>query len=291
MTSAAEEREERADGHEKELPNQEAATARSWAALVEAVKTPLGFFTLIVVALQAIMCVSLRNLIPPDSTWLIGGTLLLLIGLVGTVSVLAVWRPEALGLRMPGSRGLAASPAPAECIRELTKPLIVCASTSEFEERSRRFEKDAKLVKSLSRTRHEVHRRMTEQTLRNLFLSKGEIAILHLCASLDEENRIVRLDESGSMEASALIALLTQAKTSLLILATCNSVEFAAKISHKCNVIASTSPIADDRFIAWLEGFYALLSQGHSVCYACNMARDAANVPIVLPMRQDFKIA
>jgi hypothetical protein len=281
-------------GHDESRTGKESEDSRPRTSLVQAVKTPLGFFALVVVVMQAILCVSLRDLKQPDSTYLIGGMLVVLIGLVGIVSLLAVRHPDAVGLRSPRSQGIATPPVNDDCVKQLTDPLVICASTSEFEERSRRFERDSKLVKSLSRTKHEVHRGITEQSLRNLFMKKKEITIFHLCASLDDEQKSLRLDGGSSMEVGALIALLTQAKTSLLVLATCDSVEFAARISYRCsircNVIASTKPIEDDRFLAWLEGFYTLLGRGHSVCHAYDVARDAANVPIVLLMRQDFRI-
>ncbi len=80
--------------------------------ILQAVRTPLGFFVLLVLIVEVILGLVTGLSSGTDRTYLIFGMLALIFLLVGIVSIIAVFRPEALyGRRPPVTRRPAASPA------------------------------------------------------------------------------------------------------------------------------------------------------------------------------------
>lgn len=76
-----------------------------WTAIIEAIKTPLGFYALIVLAAEAIMATAVPFTEGIDRTLLVSGMLGILGILIAVVSVFAYIRPEALrGLSVHGVR-------------------------------------------------------------------------------------------------------------------------------------------------------------------------------------------
>jgi hypothetical protein len=77
----------------------------------------------------------------------------------------------------------------------------------------------------------------------------------------------------------------------LVILATCDSITLAAKVSRTSNIIAATSVMEVKDFVDWEKVFYRMLAQGHSLSRAYEIARATTNAPMVLLMKQDFTLA
>ena len=76
--------------------------------IIQTVKTPLGFFTLVVLIVEGILGVITANLSQgADRTYLILGMLLLIFLLVVIVAIFALFRPEALSGKRPSSEAKA----------------------------------------------------------------------------------------------------------------------------------------------------------------------------------------
>jgi hypothetical protein len=80
-----------------------AAREGARAGLVRSVQTPLGFFVLVVLVVEAILGVVVAATTDFDRSVTIGGMLVIIAGLVATVAFLAYYRPEALRGDRPGS--------------------------------------------------------------------------------------------------------------------------------------------------------------------------------------------
>src|SRR5271166_917339 len=77
-------------------------SASNRAAIIRAVKTPLGFFVLVVLAVEAIFGIASSFCLGPERSWLIVAMIALIFCLIGIVALLAYSRPEALqGHRAP----------------------------------------------------------------------------------------------------------------------------------------------------------------------------------------------
>lgn len=74
--------------------------------LVQTVKTPLGFFTLVVLVVEAILGVTANFSQGIDRTYLIIGMLFLIFSLIIIVSIFAFFRPEALSGKRPNDQML-----------------------------------------------------------------------------------------------------------------------------------------------------------------------------------------
>lgn len=88
---------------------------RSRVSVINAVQTPLGFFTLGVLVVEVLIGIVAAGLSEPARAYLGGGMLLLLFMLIGIVAYLAYDRPEVL-------RGEASAPAAPVAIKE--KPAV-----------------------------------------------------------------------------------------------------------------------------------------------------------------------
>ena len=73
--------------------------------LIESVKTPLGFFTLTVLVVEAILGIVAGSSQGQDHTNLVNGMIVLIFFLVVIVAGLAIFRPEAVGGKRPVANG------------------------------------------------------------------------------------------------------------------------------------------------------------------------------------------
>ncbi len=93
-----------------------------WANIIYAVRTPLGFFALVALSIEAIFAILASQADPPESTYLIFGMTGVFILLLLLVAILAVWRPEALsGLRPLKDAPIDESPEPAKSVEKIAE--------------------------------------------------------------------------------------------------------------------------------------------------------------------------
>ena len=86
---------------ERRMTQQTSNTSASRVDIIQMVKTPLGFFTLIVLVVEVILGISANLSQGADRTYLIIGMLILIFLLVIIVAGLAFFRPEALSGKRP----------------------------------------------------------------------------------------------------------------------------------------------------------------------------------------------
>jgi len=111
-------------GHDINLPSPQQTLTQLRVALIESVKTPIGFFALIALIAEAILGTAAIFIDRPEKTYLVVSMIILVFLLVILVALFATFRPEALsGLRPP--RALPSSdearPDPALRIDDIAK--------------------------------------------------------------------------------------------------------------------------------------------------------------------------
>ena len=103
-----------------------------WASIIGAVKTPLGFFALTVLAAEAIigLTIATSGLNEDHKFWLISAMLALLFLMIALVGAIAVWKPGSLSPEM-GEVALKAEAAALKARQEAAKALNVSTQLQE----------------------------------------------------------------------------------------------------------------------------------------------------------------
>ena len=255
--------------------------------IVNTVQTPLGFFVLVVLVVEALLGV-FAAIDTVNRDVIVAGMLGLILVLVGVVAFLAYRRPEAL-------LGARPAEAPKETkavseVMQLRKPRFLCAATPEF--MSMGFEQDSKLLQGLFGRRARVVGNLDAETLRKL-LTTERFDVVHLLAFVDPSDGSLVLDRDNPqarIPARGLANLLEVCNARLIVLAVCDSIVLAAHVSRHTNVIAATTNMEVEAFIQWASCFYDLMARGHSLAHAYDVARSTTDTPMVLLMKQDLTV-
>jgi hypothetical protein len=261
------------------------ARSNSRAGLIQTVQTPLGFFTLVVLIVEAILGATAGLAKAPAQSLLISAMIILIFALVIIVSLFAYYRPGALqGVREePLPRIDAGSGAPA--VQLFPKPKILCAASEQFEKLG--FDQDISAIDSSFPRCSVVIRGLSCDALRKA-LTEKEYQIIHLSTLVDLQNGALIFSQQDQITAEGFAKLIEFSQTGLVVLASCESVVLAAKISRVANMIAATSSMTVEEFVQWEECFYALLSRGQSLSRSFDIARATTVAPMVLLMKQDI---
>jgi CHAT domain len=216
-----------------------------------------------------------------DRAYLIVGMFLILFLLIFIVAGLAVWRPEALSAQRPR---LVSSTSPEDVSKHIKNPKVLCASTKQFE--SLGFEEDVRLLKDHFKNT-EVKHGLTSNSLKSLLATK-EYDVIHLLAYVEPQSGNLVFSENDSLTSLGFAELIKISKAHLVILATCDSVDLAARVARTTNIIASTAIMQTKDFIEWAEMFYQLLfKKKYPISQAYEIATSTSNAPVVLLMKQD----
>jgi hypothetical protein len=263
----------------------EPAQARERIDIIRTVQTPLGFFVLVVLVVEAILGVTAAS----DSSnraVLVAGMLGLIFLLVGIVAFMAYRRPEALlGVRPPEqAQGVTGTPG----VQQVKDPRVLCAAAPKFMPNG--FERDTEILRKVFGRRVRVAGNLKAETLRHLLTSE-EFDIVHLAVYVDPSDGALVLDGGNQQErisAQGLANLLEVCKAKVIVLAVCDSIILAAHVSRQANVIAATTTMRVEPFIQWATCFYNLLARGHALSRAYDIARATTDTPMVLLMKQDL---
>lgn len=258
------------------------ASSVSREGIIQTVQTPLGFFVLVVLVIEVIFGIIAELSEGTDRTALIVGMLVLIFALVGIVAGMAIWRPEGLKGARPKLDEALTSVGPD--VTHILKPKILCASTSQFEELG--FDDDIATIEHFFKRVHIEHN-LSSGRLRSL-LTERQFDILHLLSFVEPQEGSLVLSSTDRLSSEGFTSLLEVCRAHLVVLASCDSIDLAAKASRRANVIAATTIMRTDDFIQWAECFYGLLSRGHSLSRAYDIARTTTNAPMVLLMKQDI---
>ncbi len=254
------------------------------ANIIRAIETPLGFFSLVVLTVEVLFSIIALMSKELERTLLIVGMLVLIFVLVAIVVFLAVWRPESLSGQRPipiVSERLESIPQ----VLRIQKPKILCASTPQFEKLG--FERDVEIIRKISLGSVQVEHDLNSSQFQNLLIRK-KFDVIHLLAYIEPSNSNLVFSEGDSLTYEAFAQLIKICQAQLVVLASCDSIDLAARVSRTTNIIAATTIMQTNDFIKWAELFYQLLAQGHSLARAYDIATVTAIAPMVLLMKQDM---
>ena len=77
----------------------------------------------------------------------------------------------------------------------------------------------------------------------------------------------------------------------LVVLATCNALYTASRVSRFANVVAASGDIAVDVIVGWQKAFYGGLGAGQSLFNSYELANAVSTAPVVLHLKKDFVVA
>ena len=250
--------------------------------IIRAVETPLGFFVLIVLVVEAIFGVACGFATDGQRTYLIAAMILLIFSLVGIVASMAYCRPEALR----GER-FVPSPKPQEGQWEdsvIVDPKLFCVGTLAFEELG--IQDDVAVLQSEFPGSVQLLRRATSDGVRDA-LTAARYDIVHLTGMVDRTSGFFIFGEQDHLRPEGLCNLIEVTEAKLVILATCDSLSLGEKLARITNMVAATRNVTIDDMINWEKCFYRLLAQGIPLSRAYDVATSTTNAPMVLMLRKD----
>jgi hypothetical protein len=169
-------------------------------------------------------------------------------------------------------------------VDRVEKPVVLCAATPAFEGLG--FADDVQIL-SRSFSAVQVEHDISASRLRAV-LAKNRFDIIHLLGYVEPRLGTLRFEDNAELSSEGFAELVEVCGARLVVLASCDSIDLAAKVSRKSNVIAATTSMDVAGFAAWAECFYDLLSNGHSLSRAHDVARVTTSAPLVLLMKQDL---
>ena len=264
-------------------PTTNTENALSRASIVQTIKTPLGFFALVVLTVEVIFGIVAVMSAGLDRTYLIVGMLLIILLLIFIVAFLAAWRPESLIGERP-KRTIPTLPEDITTRIHIKNPKVLCASTDKYEVLG--FEDDIRTLKAYFRNT-DVKHSLTSNGFKSL-LSTNNYDVIHLLAYVEPQSGNLVFSENDSLTSVGFAELIKISKAHLVVLATCDSIDLAARVARTTNIIGSTATMETKDFIEWADFFYRLLSQKYSISQAYDSATSTSNAPVVLLMKQDI---
>lgn len=161
---------------------------------------------------------------------------------------------------------------------------ILCASTAQFEALG--ADQDCAI---LERNYPGTVTRIQGAALSDLrdALALGSFEIVHLLGYVDPKSGDFQFSEGERLPAAGLLKLLERAKTELLFLATCDSLNLGAMLSRAVTVIAASDSVDAAKMINWERCFYRLLGSGASVTESYDVAQTTTELPMRLLLRSD----
>jgi len=185
-------------------------------------------------------------------------------------------------------------------IEIIKTPKVLCACSRQYFTLS--FQNDVELIKSetikISAQISELHG--TDSKGLTTALMDSTFDLVHLSAYVDPKTGEIFFNDVGadgtapdgitidSMSAASFARLIEVAKVKLVILATCDSLILAAKLSRITNMVAATDSVRVDDILKWELGMYKCLSKGISLSNAFETARAMSTAPMLLLLRKDF---
>jgi|GEM_PF-3480143 len=268
----------------------------SRVSIINTVQTPLGFFVLVVLIVEAILGITASSSSGNDKTFLIGGMLALIFLLVLIVSGMAVFKPPSLYGKAPTTQTNVVISSVSQDILAGTQivkqpKILLASSMSDLKQ----LQNELQLLQAAFPKSIVAKSDLTSSSFLELLrLNKYDIVQLNATVRVDGS---VEFKTKDAITGDALVRYLELHNTSLLILTSCNSVPLAAKLAAKINMIAATGNLPNDVFKQWQKVFYGLLSDGYLLSKAYRLAnyglqvieKDVEGTPlsILLVMKQD----
>lgn len=159
-------------------------------------------------------------------------------------------------------------------VKVIENPKILCAASEQYAQMDIGFDRDVKILESAFPNLVTVEKALTQKRLRELLITES-FDIIHLVLAVDPNrgnlifSKIASttdyIDDKPSpdyMPPEGFSALLAESKTSLVVLACCESLFLAVKVAEVANMVASETIIQDEEVANWEECFYGLITKG-----------------------------
>jgi hypothetical protein len=256
------------------------------ATIIQTVSTPLGFFVLVVLVVEALIGLLAGLSTSADRPAIVNVMVGLIVMLTAVVALLAYFRPEAL----KGDRAAAlAATLPLDSeIMLVKKPKVLVAATSDFRGHDLSAEQESAALVGKDRT--QVTMRIEAGHLREM-LVKQKFDIVHLVAFADQASGKLKFEDNEYMQPAGLVELIKFCQARLVVLAACDSLSLGANLSRITNVVAASAELHDKEIAAWAKCFYEILAQGHPLSNAFDASRSAASAGLVLLLKQDVRFS
>jgi hypothetical protein len=266
-----------------------AGDKKDWPSVIrESAKTPPAFFSLALLVTEGILTIAAGQLDGQDRTFLVIGMVVALFSVIAIITYLTirhpwVWDPKG----QP-----AGQPIPDPEIEQIKKPSILCISTQEYDAKG--FARGVAIVERTMGKGIRLHKRIVIQREANFSewrqtMLSGQFEIVHIAAQVDAKDGSIDFGNNQRITASGFQELVIEAKTRLVVLATCDSIALGAAVSRITNMIASTASLGMEPFFQWAEAFYLKLAQGAPLSRAYEVAmRTTIGAPMVLLLKKDI---
>jgi len=177
---------------------------------------------------------------------------------------------------------------------EVSQRRILCVASSQYSQA--RFTADMEYIHSFF-SKGEVTQAhgVNAEQFENYFSPDAFWDIVHLGVFVDKENQNMLFDpDSGtdkrsSLRIEAIENMIKGCGARLVVIITCDSLGFGARLARFTNVIAGHQPIAAGAAISWAKVFYQFLASGKSVSQAFNTAQDRADPGLLLLAHKDVR--
>jgi hypothetical protein len=268
--------------------------------IIDVVKTPLGFFVLVILVLETLFGVIIysSNIHQEVRSGLLISTFAFILILVVLVAAMAIFKPQSLS----ATRSITVITSPrrsrsTSTIETIEKEEIYCASTPQWKQFA--FEEDVKAIKKSFGKKVTVEYQLSSGVLGNLLTQKG-FSIIHVVGHVDRNNGDMIFSEINlkterplssqvdRIDADGFSSLVVNANVHLVVLATCYSLLLAVRLSRYTNVVSPNGYVEGRDVARWSEYFYRLLSQGKPLSKAHEDATRITNVPMYLIIKRDF---
>ncbi len=174
-------------------------------------------------------------------------------------------------------------------IREVLLNQALCLASSQYSQS--RFDKDIEYIHSFLPQRVTHERGVSAAHFQEYFDAKNW-DIVHLGIFVDKQRMLFDTTSAGiheSLSFEAVEGMIKDCGASLVIIITCDSLNFGDRLARFTNVIAGHQAIAPGPAIDWAKIFYRALSRGVPLFQAFNKAQDAADPGLILLSRRDIR--
>jgi len=197
----------------------------------------------------------------------------------------------------------AVPPGAASAIERIEEPRILCAASPQYAQPSLGFDLDVAVLEQVFGTQRVVVERALSRRRLSDLLSTQRFDIVHLVAGVDPgtgELIFSDMDLQRGVPATAkveklapagLAKLLVEAKTRLVVLATCRALKLAVVLARSLNMIGTEEDLTGEQAAEWAECFYHLLRQGQALHKAYDLAASQVDAPLLLVPHRDVVFA
>jgi hypothetical protein len=271
---------------------------QEWAGIISVVKTPLGFFVLVILVLEALfgVLVYTSNVDKAVQSGLLITTFALILILILLVAYLAVYKPGSL----PGTNTTTILPTSktarsSSTVKTIQKGEILCACSPQW--KGLAFPEDVKAIRE-SFPKVQVEYQLNSEKLVDLLTQKN-FSIIHIAGYVDrnggdmifsEINDGKPVSSADGINVNGFSTLVKNANVSLVVLATCDSLLLAVHLARYTNVISTNDWVEGEKIAKWSKTFYRLLSQGKTLSKAYEVATNSMDVRMYLIIKSDFSL-